>query len=82
MTGSQRSSAVPCLLSKLCCVTWRGRQTLRLGTNAGVENQVNPTHLWKIYVLYSRSQQDENHQLVTYAGPLDQLHQHPRAWRV
>ena len=71
MTGSQRSSAVACVLSKLCCVSWRGRQTLRLGTNAGVEIEVNLTH-----------DQDEYHQLVTHAGPPDQLHQHPRAWRV
>ena len=39
MTGSQRSSAVACILSKLRCVSWRGRKTLCLGTDAGVENQ-------------------------------------------
>ena len=78
MTGSQRSSAVACLLSKLCCVTWRGRQTLRLGTNAGVENEVNP-----IFMKDERfTVCPHDHNTMTYAGPLDQLHQHPRAWRV
>ena len=55
MAGSQRSSAVACILSKLRRVSWRGRQTLCLGTDAGVENQSH-TFLKDLYSILGQSQ--------------------------
>ena len=52
MTGAQRSSPVACLLSKLCCVSWRGRQTLRLGADAGTWKTMSFSHVCQIFAFW------------------------------
>lgn len=74
ITGSQRSSAVVGVFSKLCCVARRGRQTLCLGTNAGEINNLVFWLLqfgfilwgWKIYIYILSPHHHNQHQHSQY----------------